>query len=82
MEKSLTKKCYGITEGRTDGKTDERTDGMTDRCKPVYPHFFQSGDIIPKQNKKQHKQRVKRAAGIEGQVAARLRARVGRPQTS
>ena len=33
VEKSLTKKCYGITDGRMDG----RTDGMTDRCKPVYP---------------------------------------------
>ena len=33
VEKSLTKKCYGITEGR-------RTDGMTDRCKPVYPPTF------------------------------------------
>ena len=41
VEKSLTKKCYGITEGRTDG----RTDGMTDRCKPVYPPLFQSGGI-------------------------------------
>ena len=38
VEKSLTKKCYGITEGRTDG--------MTDRCKPVYPPLFQSGGII------------------------------------
>ena len=27
VEKSSTKKCYGITEGRMDG----RTDGMTDR---------------------------------------------------
>ena len=35
VEKSLTKKCYGITEGRTDG--------MTDRCKPVFPHFFKAG---------------------------------------
>ena len=42
VEKSLTKKCYGITEGQTDG----RTDGMTDRCKPVYPPLFQSGGII------------------------------------
>ena len=42
VEKSLTKKCYGIMEGRTDG----RTDGMTDRCKPVYPPLFQSGGII------------------------------------
>ena len=25
VEKSLTKKCYGITEGRTDGRTDGRT---------------------------------------------------------
>ena len=41
-EKSLTKKCYGITEGRTDG----RTDRMTDRCKPVYPPLFQRGGII------------------------------------
>ena len=41
VEKSLTKKCYGITEGRTDG----RTDGMTDRSKPVYPPLFQSGGI-------------------------------------
>ena len=41
VEKSLTKKCYGTTEGRTDG----RTDGMTDRCKPVYPPLFQSGYI-------------------------------------
>ena len=50
VEKSLTKKCYGITEGRTDGRTDGmtdgRTDGMTDRCKPVYPPLFQSGGII------------------------------------
>ena len=38
VEKSLTKKCYGITEGRTEG--------MTDRCKPVYPPLFQSGGII------------------------------------
>ena len=46
VEKSLTKKCYGITEGRTDRRTDGRTDGMTDRCKPVYsPPFFQSGGI-------------------------------------
>ena len=42
VEKSLTKKCYGITEGRTDG----RMDGMMDRCKPVYPPLFQSGGII------------------------------------
>ena len=41
VEKSLKKKCYGITEGRMDGKTD----GMTDRCKPVYPPLFQSGGI-------------------------------------
>ena len=41
VEKSLTKNCYGITEGQTDG----RTDGMTDRCKPVYPPLFQSGGI-------------------------------------
>ena len=34
-EISLTKKCYGITDGRTDG--------TTDRCKPVYPHFFKAG---------------------------------------
>ena len=33
VEKSLTKKCYGITEGRMDG----RRDGRTDRCKLVYP---------------------------------------------
>ena len=45
VEKSLTKKCYGITEGQTDG----RTDGMTDRCKPVYPPLFQSGGIINSQ---------------------------------
>ena len=45
VEKSLTKKCYGITEGRTDGRSDGRTDGMTDRCKPVYPPLFQSGGI-------------------------------------
>ena len=38
VEKFLTKKSYGITEGRTDG--------MTDRCKPVYPPLFQSGGII------------------------------------
>ena len=45
VEKSLTKKCYGIREGRTDG----RRDGMMDRCKPVYPPpppLFQSGGII------------------------------------
>ena len=46
VEKSLRKKCYGITEGRMDGRTDGRTDGMTDRCKPVYPPLFQSGGII------------------------------------
>ena len=34
MEISLTKKGYGITEGRTDGRTDI--------CKPVYPHFFKA----------------------------------------
>ena len=42
VEKSFTKKCYGITEGRTDG----RTGGMTDRCKPYtppHPHFFKAG---------------------------------------
>ena len=44
VEKSLAKKCYGITEERTDG----RTDGMTDRCKPVYPPLFQSGGIRKK----------------------------------
>ena len=44
VEISLTKKCYGITEGRTEG----RTDGTTDRCKPVYPPLFQSGGIITK----------------------------------
>ena len=42
VEKSLTKKCNGITEGRTD----RRTDRMTDRCKPVYPPLFQSRGII------------------------------------
>ena len=36
VEISLTKKCYGITEGRTEG----RMDGTTDRCKPVYPPTF------------------------------------------
>ena len=41
VEKTLTKKCYGITEGWTD----RRTDGRTDRCKPVYPPLFQSGGI-------------------------------------
>ena len=45
VEKSLTKKCYRITEGRTDGQAGGRTDGMTDRCKPVYPPLFQSGGI-------------------------------------
>ena len=45
-EKSLTKKCCGITEGRSDGRAGGRTDGMTDRCKPVYPLLIQSGDII------------------------------------
>ena len=49
MEKSLTKKCYGITEGPTDG----RTCGMTDRCKPVYPQLFQSGSINIGKNKKE-----------------------------
>ena len=29
VEKSLTKKCYGITEGRTDGRTDGK-DGRND----------------------------------------------------
>ena len=51
VEKFLTKKCYGITEGRAKGRTDGRTDGMTDRCKPVYPPpspLFQSGGIIMK----------------------------------
>ena len=38
VEKSLTKKCYRIMEGRTEGRTD--------RCKPVYPPLFQSGGII------------------------------------
>ena len=28
VEKSLTKKCYGTTEGRTDGRTDGRNDGQ------------------------------------------------------
>ena len=46
----LTKKCYGITEGRTDGRTDE----MTDRCKPVYPPLFQSGGIISYLAKRVH----------------------------
>ena len=46
VEKSLTKKCYGITEEWTDG----RTDGMTDRCKPIYPPLFKSGGINPKGN--------------------------------
>ena len=41
----MTKKCYGITEGRTEGRTDGRTDGTTDRCKPVYPPLFQSGGM-------------------------------------
>ena len=45
VEKSLTKECYGITEGRMDGRTDGRTDGMTDRCEPVYPPLLQSGGI-------------------------------------
>ena len=40
VEKSLTKKCYGVTEGWTDGRTDGRIDGMTDRCKPVDPPSF------------------------------------------
>ena len=31
---------------RNYGRTDGTTDGTTDRCKPVYPHFFQSGGII------------------------------------
>ena len=35
LEISLTKKCYGITDGRTGGRTD--------RCKPVHPHFFEAG---------------------------------------
>ena len=59
VEKPLTKKCYGITEGRTDGRTDGRmdgrTDGMTDRCKPVNPLLFQSGGIISKKTPKQTK---------------------------
>ena len=51
VEKSLSKKCYGITEGRTDGRMDGRTDGMTDKCKPVYPHFFKAGSFaIPRYN--------------------------------
>ena len=37
MQITLTKKCYGITEGLADG--------ITDRCKPVYPPLFQSGGI-------------------------------------
>ena len=40
LEIYLTKKCYGIMEGRMEG----RTDGRTDRCKPVYtPHFLKRG---------------------------------------
>ena len=35
LEITLTKKCYGITEGRTEG----RTEGTMDRCKPVYPQY-------------------------------------------
>ena len=31
---------------RNYGRTDGRMDGTTDRCKPVYPHLFQSGSII------------------------------------
>ena len=37
VEISLTKKCYGRTDGRTEG--------TTDRCKPVYLPLFQSRGI-------------------------------------
>ena len=40
VEKSLTKKCYGITEGRTDGRTEGRTD-----VNQYTPPLFQSGGI-------------------------------------
>ena len=33
---------------RNYGRTDGRMDGTTDRCKPVNPPLFQSGDIIIK----------------------------------
>ena len=35
---SLTKKCYGITEGLTDGRTEPRTD-----VNQYTPHFFKAG---------------------------------------
>ena len=38
VEISLTKKCYGITEGRTEGRTEQRTD-----VNQYTPHFFKAG---------------------------------------
>ena len=38
VEISLTKKCYGITEGRTEGRTEPRTD-----VNQYTPHFFKAG---------------------------------------
>ena len=50
LEISLTKKCYGITDGRTAGSTD----GMTDSCKPIYHPLFQSVGIILKMRRLVH----------------------------
>ena len=38
VEISLTKKCYGITEGRTEGLTEPRTD-----VNQYTPHFLKAG---------------------------------------
>ena len=38
VEKSLTKTCYGITEGRTEGQTEWRTD-----VNQYTPSFFKRG---------------------------------------
>ena len=43
VEISLTKKCYGITEGRTEGWTEGRMEPRTD-VNQYTPHFFKADD--------------------------------------